>query len=360
MKNKITGSFYPNCNSKKTSFLKNECLDGIIFINNGNLVFQRMILLCFKTKTKIIIPLKNIEKVENYTLNGFLPYGVCVFTKDSKEYMFGHVKSKKLQDFIMNARAGMVNKISDENLKKHEHIRKISGILIGIFIVLLVLISLIIGYDTNQKNIVLAELETINNLDSYEENIDMNIKADRYYAKIELAIKEYYSDFFNNSNIFYDNCAESLFNIFTPSYLKENKSKLKKLKLYDMINIKTKELDIAIENINQMLTEEKIMSYISKYQLTDYYTNFYRQNMVSENDLIYQKRWQKLKESNTIKIKYLKEVVDILINYNNKWYIENDNIYFTDNNLLEKYNNLYELIYKEEETENTNISDLTI
>ena len=127
-----------------------------------------------------------------------------------------------------------------------------------------------------------------------------------------------------------------------------------------MINIKTKELDIAIENINQMLTEEKIMSYISKYQLTDYYTNFYRQNMVSENDLIYQKRWQKLKESNTIKIKYLKEVVDILINYNNKWYIENDNIYFTDNNLLEKYNNLYELIYKEEETENTNISDLTI
>ena len=38
-----------------------------------------------------------------------------------------------------------------------------------------------------------------------------------------------------------------------------------------------------------------------------------------------------------------------------KWYI-----YFTDNNLLEKYNNLYELIYKEEETENTNISDLTI
>ena len=77
----------------------------------------------------------------------------------------------------------------------------------------------------------------------------MEIKSSGDYGKVEKAIKEYYTDYFANKKIFNDNRVEALFNTLTVSYLKENKSKLKSLKLDKMVDDKTKELNEAVNNI---------------------------------------------------------------------------------------------------------------
>ena len=131
-------------------------------------------------------------------------------------------------------------------------------------------------------------------------------------------------------------------------YLKKNKDKLEDLKLVSMIDSKTKELNVATNQIIDMLNSDYIMSYVYKYKLDSYYNDFYHDNMVSSNDDVYQEEWRQLLDDNALKAGYLKRIVNILIDYSDKWYIENNNLYFTDDKILEEYNTLYELIYDDE------------
>ena len=344
MKNKMIGSYYPKCNSKKTNFLKNESLDGEIYVSNGNLVFQRKILYFFKGNNRLEIPVKDIERVENCNLNKIFPYGVCIFTKDKKEYMLGHVNNKKLQDFIMNAKAGVIKEVKENhsNTKK----KKIVNIILSLLLITIFIITVLMAFNNiKQERIIKNELKIINTLHASKDTIDMKIKSNGYHSKVEKAIKEYYEDFFNKKKIFNNNRAESLFNTFTIDYLKENKSKLKKLKLDKMIDTKTRELNTAVDGIIQMLDGSNIMSYVYKYDLKNYYNNFYRKNMVSKNDNVIKEEWTNLKELNSQKIGYLKEILKILIDNNEDWYIKDDNLYFSNDKILDKYNKLHSLIY---------------
>ena len=98
MNKKLIGSYYPYCNSRQTTFNKRNSLDGEFIVVDGNLIYNRTILMLFKIKSNSIsIPLESIEKVETINLNGIMPFGVCVFTKNNEEYMFGHINNKKLK-----------------------------------------------------------------------------------------------------------------------------------------------------------------------------------------------------------------------------------------------------------------------
>lgn len=351
MKNKLIGSFYPYCNSKKTFYLKNQVYDGIFYIQNRHLVFQKMFLQMFKTKVRVEIPLNEIERVENIELNGFLPYGVLVVLKNGKEYMFGHAKNRTLQEYIQNAKAGMIMESSDKDIKNSTRKKKIIGIIVTLLISFIVLISVLMAKDFKQEDIIKDEIQIINNLDITEEEINMSLKTtDEDYQKVELAVKEYYRDFFSNSRLYYTNSAVAIFNTFTTTYLKENKDKLDSMNLFKMLNDKTNELNKALDNIVTLLNEDEIMKYIEKYDLHDYYIDFYRENMISKNDKIYQENWLSFKEENTIKIKYLERIIELLIDYNHTWYIEDDNLYISDDNVLNEYNSLYDKIYDEEES----------
>lgn len=104
MAKQMIGSFYPRCHSKQTSYNKTDSLDGKIFIENNMLVFKRTLLFFIHLKNQdVYIPLDDIVKVEAMNLNGIMPFGVCVYTDTGKEYMFGHIKNKKLQAFITKA-----------------------------------------------------------------------------------------------------------------------------------------------------------------------------------------------------------------------------------------------------------------
>lgn len=104
MAKQMIGSFYPRCHSQQTSYNKSDSLDGKILIEDGMLQFRRMFLSLFHLKNQdVYIPLEDIVKVEAMNLNGIMPFGVCVYTDTGKEYMFGHIKNKKLQAFITEA-----------------------------------------------------------------------------------------------------------------------------------------------------------------------------------------------------------------------------------------------------------------
>lgn len=247
--------------------------------------------------------------------------------------------------------------LKKETIKKSNKIINLKKVLPYIVVAILILaitpLSIMLIKRNNQENIIIKEIEIINNLD-INGNIDMNIKSKNDYIKVETAVKEYYQELFNNKRIFNNNRAESLFNILTPDYLSKNKSKLKSLKLSKMIKDKTNELEVAVNNIIDMLDSDRIMSYIKKYNLDDYYCDFYRDKMVSENDSSYQVEWTELLNINTKKIEYLDRVVDILVDNTSEWYIENNNLYFTDDKLLREYNELHNLIYENDDENNLN------
>jgi len=252
----------------------------------------------------------------------------------------------------------MKNKINDN--KKTKKFNKIVSIIL--FSLLIILVTIIIVFGTKnykEERIVKDELEIINSLNASVDTIDMDIKASGNYGKVEQAMKEYYQDYFKKKKIFNENRVEAIFNTFTVDYLKENKSKLKKLKLKEMVDTKTNELNEAVNDIIDMLNSDNIMSYVDKYDLPSYYNYFYRDIMVSNNDSKIQKEWRDLIEKNNKKAGYLKEVIDILVNNTNNWYIKDDTLYFSSDSLLEKYNELHSLIYEDINLGNE-ISDISL
>jgi len=252
----------------------------------------------------------------------------------------------------------MKNKINDN--KKTKKFNKIVSIIL--FSLLIILVTIIIVFGTKnykEERIVKDELEIINSLNASVDTIDMDIKASGNYGKVEQAMKEYYQDYFKKKKIFNENRVEAIFNTFTVDYLKENKSKLKKLKLKEMVDTKTNELNEAVNDIIDMLNSNNVMSYVDKYDLDSYYNDFYRDIMVSKNDSKIQKEWQDLIENNNEKAGYLKEVIDILVNNTNDWYIKDDTLYFSSDSLLEKYNKLHSVIYEDIKLDNE-ISDISL
>jgi len=250
-----------------------------------------------------------------------------------------------------------------KKLNDNKKIVKVNKIVKSTLITLLIILTiLVIGVgikNYKEKRLVKEELEIINSLNASFDTIDMDIKANGNYGKVEKAMKEYYQDYFSKKKIFNDNRVEALFNILTVDYLKENKSKLKKLNLKKTIDTKTNELNEAVNDIIDMLNSDNIMSYVDKYDLPSYYNYFYRDIMVSNNDSKIQKEWRDLIEKNNKKAGYLKEVIDILVNNTNNWYIKDDTLYFSSDSLLEKYNELHSLIYEDINLGNE-ISDISL
>lgn len=241
--------------------------------------------------------------------------------------------------------------------KKFNKIVKIT--LISLLIVLFIIL---IGFgikNYNDERLVKEELTIIDRLNASIDTINMEIKAKGDYGKVEQAMKEYYQDYFNKKKIFNNNRVEAIFNTLTVDYLKENKSKLKKLNLKKTIDTKTSELNEAVNGIVDMLNSDNIMAYVHKYNLHSYYNSFYRDIMVSNNDGKIQKEWQDLMEKNSVKAGYLKEIIDILVNNTSSWYVKDDTLYFSSDALLEEYNKLHGLIYEDINLDNE-ISDISL
>lgn len=200
----------------------------------------------------------------------------------------------------------------------------------------------------NNLNDEFSKIEyIINNFGLNDTKIDMllnNYISDGDYLEVEMALKAYLKDllegfrFLNTiytdnelNDVIYLNNFDSDAPYFTTSkaIISDNYSKLSKIKT----------------SLLELFTEEKIMSYIASYDLNWYYESYYK-DMLLDYELI-----DNNKESISQNIDYSIAILDAYNNYftflsdnANYWTMDENYIYFENDELIETYNYLLEAI----------------
>jgi len=233
------------------------------------------------------------------------------------------------------------NKKSKKSKKQDKKI-----ITLTIILAILVIFLILLIYDYNQKQILNNEIKTIQNLDITKDNIDTTIKTKNIYATIEKIIKNYYQELFQYKKTYQEKSAAAFLNRIDMNYLKENKNNLKDFNLIEVIEENKKQVEKAIENIILILDENNIKNRFQEHKVFSYYKTFYYKKMLTNNNQTIKKEWEQELEIQKQKNEVLKKLIEILLNNQNKWYIENDELYFTSEELTNTYNQYYDEIYK--------------
>ena len=229
-------------------------------------------------------------------------------------------------------------------------------IIITIIIIALVLLGGL-GYavfqDLNQEKKLNVEIEELDGLLNFEENMDtseIEKRLDRVvtkndYAIVEIAYKQYVSDFYNNAieitNILNDG---RISNSLTAQNYKKVGPEFTETKEY--LSATKEKLETCKQKYYDLLTDEKIMSYIDGKDLDDYYVDYYKQEVVG--NLEEEKNDKTIETSLNDIIDLLnnsQKVIDFLAENKGKWKVEDEKITFIKDSLYEDYNNLITAVY---------------
>lgn len=186
-----------------------------------------------------------------------------------------------------------------------------------------------------QEELLREEINKIYNLNYNTEKVDMNIKTISEYGKIEEIIKKHYNELYSyqkelNDLKFY----ATITNILDSKNLDNadlNKSKKQVNDLYE------RSID-KLDKIISLLDEEYMFNLGNS--ISKEYITLYESLMVPTNHSDIKQNWIKqketLKETNSLASKAL----NILSNNKNLWHVENNKLYFHDENLLKEYNSI--------------------
>ena len=227
-------------------------------------------------------------------------------------------------------------------------------ILIIVFIIIVIALA-VIGYlvynDKMQEDKLKKELLEINEL-SNAETIDMDTMNDRLdrivttgdYAIVEEAFKSYLRDNFDNimkiMEILND---EKLFSLLTVQNYKEDGKDFIESKNY-ITNTKTA-LEEYKNKYTEFFTEDKAMSYINDKGLDSYYIDLYKNEFMGDMSLASQDTTVEDSIDEIIELlNKIEEILNLLSENQNAWNIDEDNISFNNETLLNKYNTLIDSI----------------
>lgn len=226
-------------------------------------------------------------------------------------------------------------------------------IIVTVVIVVLAIIlggfAYFVSSGLKQEEKLTAEMTELNELVD-KEDYDKNAVKERLdrvitkgdYAIVEKACKQYLSDISvigqKIDDILSDDSISELLSTEnyktdgpefsnTKKYITETKQSLAELK----------------SNYSELLTEDKIMSYITNKELDSYYTDLYRKELIG--DLESEKNDTTVDNAINSVISLLdniEKIIDFLIANKNDWHIEGENIVFNSNSSLNKYNELLE------------------
>lgn len=225
------------------------------------------------------------------------------------------------------------------------------GIGIGIGIIIAI-IGFFVYRDIQEENKLTEEVNKIVELTEKEE-IDFNeinklldrIITKRDYAKVEEAIKEYLKDGFSVILVMHEVInADEYSNILATSNYQEDGPNFVKTKKFLQSSITT--LDKAKIDYREMLTTEKIMSYINKKDVDTYYKDYYKELVIGEDIEVYDEEVEKSLDEVIKVLNQVDKVIDFLIKNKESWYISGENIVLETNELVEEYNNLISQIGK--------------
>ena len=164
------------------------------------------------------------------------------------------------------------------------------------------------------------------------------------YLNVEKAIKDYLEDLLVEcrrlDNIFQSQDLTNVLSLYNfdadAPYFYESQHIIEKY-YQELKNIKT--------NLINLLDTDSIISYAEAYQLQDYYLDYFKNLIIDENMLNTNRN--DIENSldyalNTLDI--YKELFELLSNNVDSWTMDEDYIYFDNDNLLEEYNRLIEII----------------
>lgn len=220
-------------------------------------------------------------------------------------------------------------------------------ILIGIGIIISIIVCLF-GYfiyqDFKQEDVLKREILLLSNKDFLNDNYSVTIKTSGDYAYVENAIKKFYkrlSDDIKSVNYYIND--DELLDILSIDNIKKDGPKFNNS--YQVLNRSRDKIGKALDDIILLCNEDNVKNLLDKDKVSDYYIDFYRKLMCTEDDL---KDFREVRENMEELVKNLdsffdkiKEILDMLVQNEGSWVIENEQLYFDDSDLVDKYNRLY-------------------
>lgn len=223
--------------------------------------------------------------------------------------------------------------------------------LLCIFLFIILDVFLVVAYLTfyslTQENNLKKEVNKLTKLDVTKDRYNLGIVTRGNYGKVEKKIK-----------VYLDNYAVSLQSV-TKLLSSEKITKLLSATNYSSdgpefsesikyINATKVEVNREFDNLIKSCSEEEIIKYIEGDNIDDYYKDLYRKLMLDDNMTKDFFKTKQVLENNKTKINNILdvslEVFGFLQINKNNWKIENNQILFQTNDLINQYNSLIQKI----------------
>lgn len=190
------------------------------------------------------------------------------------------------------------------------------------------------------------------------QKIDTEIKTTDKFAKLESAIKTYYTEYVNTSKDLIDIYSQNLLNnSLTADNISSDGPEFKNTKAN--IN-KIKEIETStINKYNELISDEYINNKAKELNLNDYYTNLF----ISEiNDSLRVK--EDVDKIKTVTEEYdkwidkIEEILNFLTENKANWKVSGSNLMFTSTTLVTNYNNLLTSLRTQESILNVKLKSI--
>lgn len=222
---------------------------------------------------------------------------------------------------------------------------KIAIVIVIILIVALIALAYIYNdFNNTQMYLLTAETSKILELDLTENNIDEEIKTEKNYAKVEVAIKEYISklkDIYINVEEMTSGINPN--NIFTAENIQDGNLE----KIDEIINDYKEKCQNSIDEYENLVTVENIEDNFNNVDISirkSYYKNLY--NEIMQNEAMktqYNKLEEEIKNKKGKLYEKLNKVTKMktfLEEHKDSWTIKENKIQFTNLNRMTEYYNL--------------------
>lgn len=213
-------------------------------------------------------------------------------------------------------------------------------------LVIVIGIGVLVVKDFKQEDILRQEMLEFENL-TRAETIDLDaidqrireLKTTGDYGVIEKAMKDYLADVVNVSvdiaNILND---ERMTNILTPANYAEDGPDFVETKQF--LQESMEKIEQYKNEVLELLTNEKAMSYIENKNLDQYYIDLYKEIALSEDTALDEDNAEienSLNEANQI-LETETQIINFLSENKGNWEVQGENIVFNSDALTNQYN----------------------
>lgn len=223
-------------------------------------------------------------------------------------------------------------------------------IIVGLIIVLIAGFGTKIFNDIQQENNLVTKVNEINKLLEKEDPdfAQIETKLEKQvtkgeYIKVEEAYNEFVKDVIKEISTFKENIkAEELAELLSINNIKKDgKEFTESLK---MLNTSKEVANTYKDNYNKLLSDENIMSYINKKKVSDSLKDFYKDDIMGTSKKEDMDKLNNAIDEITRIIENIEKVIVFLKNNANSWEIQGENIAFSNNELVNQYNELVNAI----------------